>query len=92
MTFTYPAIITPHADGVGFHVTVPDLEGCEADGNDLDDSLEFAREAASDWIGVELEEFEGNLPFASDPEDLTLEEGQFIRMLLVTIKLLPDND
>lgn len=92
MTFTYPAIVTPHADGAGFHVVLPDLEGCEADGDDLEDSLEFARETAAEWISVELEEFEGNLPFASAPEDLALEEGQFIRTLLITIKLLPDND
>ena len=90
MTFVYPAILTPA--GSGFHAEVPDLEGCFADGNDLEDALEYARQAAEDWIRIEMEEFDGNLPFSTHPEDLVLKEGQFIRMLMLTIRLLPEND
>lgn len=90
MTFTYPAVLTPAENG--FHADVPDLEGCYADGADLEDTLQYAREAAEDWIRIELEEFDGSLPFSSHPEDLELKEGQFVRMLMVTIRLLPDND
>ena len=36
MTFTYPAVITPHKDDDGFHIVFPDLELCEGDGPDLD--------------------------------------------------------
>ena len=32
MTFTYPAVITPHKDDDGFHIVFPDLELCEGDG------------------------------------------------------------
>lgn len=92
MTFTYPAIVTPMEGARGFSVRIPDLEGCVAEGRDLEDALQFVREAAEDWIRIELEEFEGDLPFASHPDDLTLKEGEFIRQILVTYRLLPDND
>ena len=39
MTFTYPAVFTPHEDGKGYHAFFPDLECCEADGPDLELSL-----------------------------------------------------
>ena len=32
MTFIYPAVLTPHKEDEGYHVTFPDLVGCEADG------------------------------------------------------------
>ncbi len=43
MTFTYPAVITPHKDDDGFHIVFPDLELCEGDGPDLEDALDDAR-------------------------------------------------
>ena len=92
MTFIYPAVFTPHKDDKGYHAAFPDLECCEADGPDLEDAIEHAREAAYNWIMVELEEEECDLPFASHEDDIHLEEGQFVRRILVTIKLLPDND
>ena len=46
MTFIYPAVLTPHKEDEGYHVTFPDLVGCEADGPDLQDALENARAAA----------------------------------------------
>ena len=92
MTFIYPAVFTPHNDDKGYHAAFPDLECCEADGPDLEDAIENAREAAYNWIMVELEEEECDLPFASHEDDIHLEEGQFVRRILVTIKLLPDND
>lgn len=48
MTFIYPAVLTPHKEDEGYHVTFPDLVGCEADGPDLQDALENARAAAYD--------------------------------------------
>lgn len=92
MTFIYPAVFTPHKDDKGYHAAFPDLECCEADGPDLEDAIENARETAYNWIMVELEEEECDLPFASHEDDIHLEEGQFVRRILVTIKLLPDND
>ena len=45
MTFVYPAVFTPHEKDNGFHVEFPDLECCEADGPDLEDAVENARDA-----------------------------------------------
>lgn len=92
MTFIYPAIVTPKKDGCGFHVHFPDLECCEADGPDLEDALEHASDALYNWICVELEDENGYFPPQSDPEDLVLEEGAFVRNIMTRIKLLPDSD
>ena len=61
MTFTYPAVFTPHKDGKGYHAVFPDLECCEADGPDLEDAIEDARDAAYNWLLVELEIFQARL-------------------------------
>lgn len=91
MTFVYPAVFTPHKDDKGYHAEFPDLECCEADGPDLEDAIENARYMAGNWIQVELDD-DGDLPFSTHVDDIVLEEGQFVRMISVTVKLLPDND
>ncbi len=91
MTFTYPAVFTPHKDDKGFHVEFPDLECCEADGPDLEDAIDEAKEAAYNWICVELEEG-GDLPDQTHVDDIQLPEGSFIRQLMIRVKLLPDSD
>lgn len=91
MTFVYPAVFTPKKDGVGYEVMFPDLECCVAEGPDLEDAVENARDAASNWIALELEE-EGDLPAQTHVDDLILEEGAFVKMIMVRVKLLPDND
>ena len=70
MTFTYPAVFTPHEDGKGYHAVFPDLECCEADGPDLEDTIENARDAACNWITVEMDEFDSDLPFSTHVEDM----------------------
>ena len=50
MTFVYPAVFTPKKDGKGYDAYFPDLECCEAEGPDLEDAVENAREAAYNWI------------------------------------------
>ncbi len=92
MTFIYPAIVTPHKEDQGYHVEFPDLEGCYADGPDLDDALQNAREAANEWIMIELDEEEPMLPEVTHVEDVELPEGSFIRQIMIIVKLLPDND
>ena len=87
----YPAVITPHKDDDGFHIVFPDLELCEGDGPDLEDALDDAREAAYNWLMVELEEG-GEFPAQSHEEDIEVPEGGFVRRIIVRIKLLPDSD
>ena len=80
MTFIYPAVLTPHKEDEGYHVTFPDLVGCEADGPDLQDALENARAAAYDWVCVELEEDDPDMPEDERmcrhlPDDETIPDG-----------------
>lgn len=91
MTFVYPAIFTPKKDGTGYTAVFPDLECCVAEGPDLEDAVENARDAAYNWISLELEE-EGELPSQTHVDDIPLEEGSVVKQIMVRIKLLPDND
>lgn len=92
MTFTYPAVFTPHKEGKGYHVEFPDLACCEADGPDLEDAVENARHAAYNWLLLEVEEQTYEFPAQTHVEDMELSEGQFIKYIMVTMHLLPDND
>ena len=90
MTFTYPAVFTKKEDGTGFHAFFPDLEMCEADGADLEDAIENARDAAQNWISVELEEFEGDLPFATHVDDIELAENHTQAFVITGILVSSD--
>jgi len=48
----YPFIIEPLSDddGGGFFVTFPDLPGCFADGDTVDEAIESARDAFETWM------------------------------------------
>lgn len=92
MTFIYPALVTPHKDDKGYHVEFLDLEGCYADGPDLDDALQNAREAANDWIMLELDEEYPVMPEVTHHEDVDIPEGSFIRDIMIIVRLLPDYD
>ena len=84
MTFTYPAVITPHKDDDGFHIVFPDLELCEGDGPDLEDALDDAREAAYNWLmGVFVRRIFVRIKLLPD--------SSLIRTMM-RIKLLPDSD
>lgn len=91
MTFVYPAVFTPKKDGTGYLVEFPDLECCVAEGPDLEDAVENARDAAFNWISLELEEG-GELPAQTHAEDMKLAEGCLVKQIMVRVKLLPDND
>ena len=52
MTFTYPAVFTPHKEDKGFHAYFPDLECCEADGPDLEDAVENARDEVKEVADI----------------------------------------
>ncbi|MBQ6386563.1 MAG: type II toxin-antitoxin system HicB family antitoxin [Lachnospiraceae bacterium] len=86
MRFIYPAVIKELPDG-RFHARFPDLEMCEAEGATLDLALREAKAAAWSWVDLEFTEEDPKLPPASDPEDLTLEEGEFVRNILIIYRV-----
>ena len=80
MQFTYPAIFTKHENDEGYHAEFPDLAMCEVDGEDLFSTVEEARTAAYNWITTELEEFEGDLPYATHWQDIKVKENQQVKL------------
>ena len=65
MKFMYPAVFRKNEDGT-YNGYFPDLECCTSTGDTLDEAIENANEAAYNWITVELDEEEPNLPSISD--------------------------
>ena len=84
MKFVYPAIIEKTENG--FHAHFPDLAMCEADGETLDEVLRRAHDAMYDWIDLELSEDDPDLPFVTEPEDMDLSEGAFVRNIQITYR------
>ena len=85
MKFIYPAILSKQEDG-RYTAMVPDLEGCTASGDSLDEVMEEANAAVLTWITLELEE-EASLPPVSDISDLVLKENEFVRNVCVTYRM-----
>ena len=85
MKFIYPAVFRQRTDGT-FEGRFPDLSGCMARGASLEDAVDAANEAASNWLSLELEEEEPDIPPVSEPSDLELEEGEVVRNICVTIR------
>ena len=84
MIFIYPAVFRKTENG--YHAFFPDLECCEASGDTLDDAIENANEACRNWITVELEEEEPNMPYVSDIEDIEIKDGDIVRNISVNIR------
>ena len=84
MKFIYPAVFRKTENG--YHSFFPDLECCEASGDTLDDAIENANEACRNWITVELEEEEPNMPYVSDIEDIEIKDGDIVRNISVNIR------
>ena len=81
MKYYYPAIFEPKSNAAGFVLTIPDIQGCFTQSDDMEEALWMAHEA----IGCKLENVaEKNYPKASRPEDLSLEgypAGSFIKLV-----------
>lgn len=48
--------------------------------------------SAYDWVCVELEEDDPDMPEVTHEEDILLDEGSFVRQIMIIVKLLPDYD
>ena len=78
MKFIYPAVFRKTDRGTykGFY---PDLAECYGEGETLD-------EAAYNWISLELDGDDCQLPPVSDEDDLELEDGDIVRNISVNIR------
>ena len=85
MKLVYSAIFTPMLEREGYTVVVPDLPGCVSEGNSLLHAIEMATDAACGWLLGELEE--GNqIPDATAPEKIMIEEGSFTNLLVLDME------
>ncbi len=85
MKFIYPAVFSPTEDG-RYRGYFPDLIGAEVTADTLEEAVDEANAAASDWITAELMEEDSFLPPVSEREDIFLEKGAVIRNICVTIR------
>lgn len=84
MKLVYPAIFTPCLEKKGYTVVVPDLPGCVSEGSSLVDAIDMGTDAACGWILGELEDG-NNLPVPTAYEDIAVENGSFVNLLVLDI-------
>jgi predicted RNase H-like HicB family nuclease len=82
MKLTYPAIFYPWDESCGYTVEVPDLPGCVSEGDTLAEAIIMGTDAASGWVLTELEDGKA-IPKSSPIENIKVEEGGFISILLL---------
>ena len=70
----------PGDEGGGHMVTVPDLPGCFADGDTIEEAIEEARDAFTAWTMAESED-KGSVP---PPKSYS---GQFVQRIPKTLHL-----
>lgn len=87
MKFIYPAVFEK-VDEKNYKGYFPDLESCYASGDSLMEAMDDAREAAYNWISVELEDPDGQMPPITDEKDIDLKENEVVRNIMVNIKFM----
>lgn len=73
MVNVYPAII--HEDEDGYWIEFPDCEGCQTQGDTMEELMEMAKEALGLYL-VSLEEDGLAIPVPSNIADISTDEGQ----------------
>ncbi|MCD8363975.1 MAG: type II toxin-antitoxin system HicB family antitoxin [Lachnospiraceae bacterium] len=85
MKFTYPAVLHRQEDG-RWQATLPDLEGCEASGETLDEAVDEANAEMYRWIEAEMAEDDAALPPVSDVADLQVQGGDEVRNICINFR------
>lgn len=84
MKLIYPAIFYLEDDG-GYSVEVPDLVGCITQGNNLEEAIQMAEDAALGWLLTSVENGE-SIPNARDIKTIILDdENSFVSLLLLDL-------
>lgn len=81
MKLVYPANFYYEEDE-GYSVEVPDLLGCVTQGDNLEEAMEMAQDAALGWILTAIED-EEEIPAPSQIEEIKLEEKNGFKTLLL---------
>lgn len=81
MKLIYPANFYYEEDG-GYSVEIPDLLGCVTQGDNLEEAMEMAQDAALGWILTAIEE-EEEIPMPSQIEKIKIKEKEGFKTLLL---------
>ncbi len=81
MKLVYPSIFYNEKQG-GYSVVVPDLPGCVTQGDNLEEAIEMAQDAALGWILTAIEENE-DIPVPSQIEEIKVQEKNAFKTLLL---------
>ncbi len=83
MKLIYPAVFTPYFDEGGYDVAVPDLPGCSASGDSLEEAIDEAVNQASMWILNRMEKGEDVPPASSITAIRADDEDDFVSLLVL---------
>lgn len=84
MKLIYPACFYEEKEG-GYSVEIPDLLGCITQGNNLEQALEMAEDAALGWLLTSIED-EEEIPKASNIKDVKLKnQNGFVTLVSLDI-------
>lgn len=78
----YPAVF--HAEDGGYWVEFPNLEGCQTQGDTLEESMSMAQEALGLYL-VSLEERKISLPSPSNPASIEVKDGDFTTLVTTNL-------
>jgi len=82
--FIYPAVFHPENDG-GYSISFPDLEGCFTEGDNIEEALSMAWDAAAGWL-ITAQKLNEDIPEASDIKSIKLEsDDDFINLTVVDL-------
>ena len=82
--YIYPAIFHPEDDG-GYSISFPDLDGCFTQGDDIEDALYMAWDAAAGWL-ITAQKSNEDIPGASSIKSIQLEsEDDFVNLIAVDL-------
>ena len=82
--YVYPAVFHANADG-SYTITYPDLPGCITEGKSLDNALDMAQDALTQWLSY-LTDAKEPVPAASPIQAVRPEEGEFVNLIRATVR------
>lgn len=82
--YVYPAVFHANADG-SYTITYPDLPGCITEGKSLDNALDMAQDALTQWLSY-LTDAKEPVPAASPLQAVRPEEGEFVNLIRATVR------
>lgn len=84
MEYVYPAVFAANDDG-SYTITYPDLPGCISEGKSLENALEMAQSALTQWIGY-LNEKKQTLPKPTPIKKVSVDETEFANLIRTDVK------